>query len=201
MQSCLATTQFRFLILLSYTKILRSFIMSHTSNINNAGWLYDANVNYLSGKHIPLFVGAVLVFLFLFLPYTFLLLFGQWLQAMSHCMQYISLSHEHAIFVCLLLECNFCFSVLIAQLLFVSVNYMFSIGVNCNNDTMFSVKSIQSDLICFQCFCFHTWWLCICKPNALSSHNFLYSYILVALQSEGGGGILEAGNQFIHILQ
>ena len=51
---------------------------------NNAVWLYDANVNYLSGKHIPLFIGAVLVFLFVFLPYTLLLLFGQWLQAISH---------------------------------------------------------------------------------------------------------------------
>ena len=47
-------------------------------------WLYDANVDYLSGKHIPLFLVAVLVFLFLFLPYTLLLLFGQWLQAISH---------------------------------------------------------------------------------------------------------------------
>ena len=47
-------------------------------------WLYDANIDYLSGKHIPLFLVAVLIFLFLFLPYTLLLLFGQWLQAMSH---------------------------------------------------------------------------------------------------------------------
>ena len=47
-------------------------------------WLYDANIDYLSGKHIPLFIVAVLVFLFLFLPYTLLLLFGQWLQAISH---------------------------------------------------------------------------------------------------------------------
>ena len=47
-------------------------------------WLYDARVDYLHGKHIPLFLVAVLVFLFLFLPYTLLLLFGQWLQAISH---------------------------------------------------------------------------------------------------------------------
>ena len=47
-------------------------------------WLYDANIDYLSGKHIPLFLVAVFVFLFLFLPYAFLLLFGQWLQAVSH---------------------------------------------------------------------------------------------------------------------
>ena len=45
-------------------------------------WLYDANINYLVGKHIPLIIVAVLVFLFL--PYTLLLLFGQWLQAISH---------------------------------------------------------------------------------------------------------------------
>ena len=46
--------------------------------------LYDSNIYYLSGKHIPLFLVAVLVFLFLFLPYALLVLFGQWLQALSH---------------------------------------------------------------------------------------------------------------------
>ena len=47
-------------------------------------WLHDANIDYLNGKHIPLLIVAVLIFLFLFLPYTLLLLFGQWLQAISH---------------------------------------------------------------------------------------------------------------------
>ena len=47
-------------------------------------WLYDANIDYFSIKHIPLFVLAMLVFVFLFIPYTLLLLFGQWLQAISH---------------------------------------------------------------------------------------------------------------------
>ena len=47
-------------------------------------WLYDANIDYLIGKHIPLFLVAVFIFLFLFLPYTLLLLFSQWLQAISH---------------------------------------------------------------------------------------------------------------------
>ena len=78
------------LILLSYTKILRTLIA--VINItyleypyyNKGVWLYDANIDYLSGKHIPLFIVAVLVFFFLFLPYTLLLLFGQWLQAISH---------------------------------------------------------------------------------------------------------------------
>ena len=36
------------------------------------------------GKHVSLFLVAMLVFFFLFLPYTILLLFGQWLQAISH---------------------------------------------------------------------------------------------------------------------
>ena len=51
---------------------------------NRGVWLYDANIDYLVGKHIPLFIVAVLFFVFLFLPYTLLLLFGQWLQAISH---------------------------------------------------------------------------------------------------------------------
>ena len=79
------------LILLSYTKVLRTLIaVSSFTNLDypkdyiRRAWLYDANVDYLAGKHIPLFLVAVLVFLFLFLPYTLLLLFGQWLQAISH---------------------------------------------------------------------------------------------------------------------
>ena len=78
------------LILLSYTKILRTLITAlyitylEYPTYNRSVWLYDANIDYLSGKHIPLFLLAVLVFLFLFLPYTLLLLFGQWLQTISH---------------------------------------------------------------------------------------------------------------------
>ena len=78
------------LILLSYTKILRTLItVLYVTKLeyltyNSMVWLCDATIGYLSGKHIPLFLVAVLIFLFLFLPYTFLLLFGQWLQAISH---------------------------------------------------------------------------------------------------------------------
>ena len=78
------------LVLLSYTKILRTLITAfyvtylEYPTYNRSVWLYDANVDYLSGKHIPLFIVAVLVFLFLFLPYTLLLLFGQWLPVVSH---------------------------------------------------------------------------------------------------------------------
>ena len=79
------------LILLSYTKILRTLItavyityLEYPANYSRKVWLHDANIDYLSGIHIPLFLVAVLVFLFLFLPYTLFLLFGQWLQAISH---------------------------------------------------------------------------------------------------------------------
>ena len=89
------------LLLLSYAKVLRTFITAvsfidieyHISGLNYQDhynrsvrqvWLFDANVDYLDGKHVPLFLVAMLVFFFLFLPYTLLLLFGQWLQAISH---------------------------------------------------------------------------------------------------------------------
>ena len=79
------------LILLSYAKVLRTLIaviyityLEYPNNYNRGVWLYDANIDYLSGKHIPLFIVALVVFFFLFLPYTLLLFFGQWLQAISH---------------------------------------------------------------------------------------------------------------------
>ena len=78
------------LILLSYTKILRTLIAVlyvtylQYPTYNRGVWLYDANVDYFSGKHIPLFLVAVFSFLFLFLPYTLILLSSQWLQAISH---------------------------------------------------------------------------------------------------------------------
>ena len=79
------------LILLSYAKILHTLItavyityLAYPANYSRKVWLHDANVDYLVGKHIPLFLVAVLVFFFLFLPYTLFLLFGQWLQAISH---------------------------------------------------------------------------------------------------------------------
>ena len=79
------------LILHSYAKVLRTLItavyityLEYPANYSRKVWLHDANIDYLSGKHIPLFLVAVLVFLFLFLPYTLLLLFCQCLQAISH---------------------------------------------------------------------------------------------------------------------
>ena len=80
------------LILLSYTKILCTLTTAfYITNIKYSEehlirnvWIYDGNIEYLAGKHIPLFLVAVLVLLFLFLPFTLLLLLSQWLQAISH---------------------------------------------------------------------------------------------------------------------
>ena len=79
------------LLLLSYSKLLRTVIMvlSMTSleypDKNESVWLYDANVSYFQGaEHIVLVMFSILVLLFLFLPYTFLLFCGHWLQGYSH---------------------------------------------------------------------------------------------------------------------
>ena len=78
------------LVLLSYTKLLRtiltalSFTYIQVSDGSRfAVWLYDGNVQYLSGKHIPLFLFALLVFLLLFLPYTSVLIVSPYLQPYS----------------------------------------------------------------------------------------------------------------------
>ena len=61
------------LILLSYTKILHTLIAAiHITYLeyptyNRSVWLYDANIDYLVGKCIPLFLVAGLVFFVLFL--------------------------------------------------------------------------------------------------------------------------------------
>ena len=78
------------LFLLSYVKILRTIITAVSLTFleypdqNKAVWLHDANIGYLEGKHIPLFLAAVFMFLTFFLPYTIILLLGQCFQAKSH---------------------------------------------------------------------------------------------------------------------
>ena len=79
------------LFLLSYAKLLRTVIaalsftsLEYPNNLQVAVWLYDGNVRYLSGRHIPLFTAAMVCLIFLFLPYTMLLIFSQYLQAKSH---------------------------------------------------------------------------------------------------------------------
>ena len=78
------------LILLSYAKLLRNVITvfyfatlqlphGQTSTV----WLYDGNIPYLRGKHLALFIFALLFFIVVFLPYNFLLVVGPWLQNVS----------------------------------------------------------------------------------------------------------------------
>ena len=87
------------LFLLSYAKLLRTIIASlfvtfldYPNDVQVAVWLYDGNIRYLHGKHIALFLVALLTLLILFLPYTLLLTVGQWLQANSNrrCLRWIN---------------------------------------------------------------------------------------------------------------
>ena len=79
------------LFLLSYTKLLHTAFtalsftaLSYPQHNTKLVWLYDANIQYLHGKHIPLFVVG-LAALLLCLPYALLLLTSQWLRAWSNC--------------------------------------------------------------------------------------------------------------------
>ena len=59
----------------------RPFTVLHYPDKNVVVWIHDANVSL--AKYIPLALVAMLFLLFLFLPYTLLLLLGQWLQTIS----------------------------------------------------------------------------------------------------------------------
>ena len=81
------------ILLMSYSKILKATIvpLSSTSLIHlpkdtiERVWLYNANMSYFQDPHhIVLGIFAIFTLLFLFLPYTFLLLCGHWIQAKSH---------------------------------------------------------------------------------------------------------------------
>ena len=76
------------LIFMSYTKLLRvitNILMLAVIRCKDTHWLVwsvDGNIGYLSSKHIPLFVIAM-VFVFLGLVYTVLVFSAQWLQCYS----------------------------------------------------------------------------------------------------------------------
>ena len=79
------------LLLLSYASILRTLItalssatLEYPDNCTRVVWRYDGHVDYLKGKHIPLFIFSLVIVLFLFLPYTLFLFFSQWLQLLSN---------------------------------------------------------------------------------------------------------------------
>ena len=79
------------LFLLTYAKLLRLIIgvfsfttIVYPDSYNKVVWLVDGNIEFLKGKHIPLFLVTTL-FVLLSLPYTLILLTIQWLLKISHC--------------------------------------------------------------------------------------------------------------------
>ena len=78
------------LFLLSYAKLFNTIIiaMSYTTLYTTQGqkfvWSADGNLDYLGPEHIPLFCVAVAALVFLWFPYTLLLLLGQWLHRLNY---------------------------------------------------------------------------------------------------------------------
>ena len=82
--------------LLSYTKILKTIItglsvteikIARADNVSDKlvphkVWTYDGNVDYLTGKHLFLFLASLFFLVVVFIPYTLLLTFGQYLLSM-----------------------------------------------------------------------------------------------------------------------
>ena len=77
------------LFLLSYAKLFNaiisvlSYTILYTSQGQRLVWTTDGNIDYLGPEHAPLFVVAVAVLLFLWLPYTLILLFGKYLHKLN----------------------------------------------------------------------------------------------------------------------
>jgi hypothetical protein len=79
------------LFLFSYSKILGTIVgalsvavLEYPDNKYKNVWFFNGNMAYGSAEHAILVAFAVLVLVFLFIPYTLLLFFAHWLQALSH---------------------------------------------------------------------------------------------------------------------
>ena len=82
------------LFLLSYTKLLQTIIasvgfiplkvFSNDNNYTLTVWSLDGHYTYCHFPHVLLFIAALLVFFFLWLPYTLVLFLMQWLRKISH---------------------------------------------------------------------------------------------------------------------
>ena len=84
------------LFLLSYSKLLKTLVSSFSfTNIIVATadnltdvlkphkvWLYDGHMTFLSSKHLPLFIISFIFLVFLFLPYSIVMLVGQFLRSL-----------------------------------------------------------------------------------------------------------------------
>ena len=86
------------LIELSYSGLVQAVVialssirLSSSNHTQTLHWFYDANIHYLSYKHVPLFLVAI-VFGFLILAHTLLLLFVQPLQRWSglYCLLWVA---------------------------------------------------------------------------------------------------------------
>jgi predicted outer membrane repeat protein len=78
------------LFFISYTKLLQLIIevfsfttLNYPDGYKKTVWLIDGNIEFLKGKHIPLFLVTVVFILFSF-PYTIILLIIQFLYKISH---------------------------------------------------------------------------------------------------------------------
>ena len=78
------------LFLITYAKLLRLIIevfsfttITYPDGYKKTVWLMDGNVEFLKGKHVPLFLVTILFVLFS-LPYTFILVAIQFLYKISH---------------------------------------------------------------------------------------------------------------------
>ena len=78
------------LFLLSYAKLLRMIItifsateLIYSDDTTRLVWLYDGNVDYLKGKHIPIFLAGLVLLIFPTIPYTTVLFSIQWLLRWS----------------------------------------------------------------------------------------------------------------------
>ena len=77
------------LFLIVYTKLLRLIIevfsfttLTYPDGYKKTVWLIDGNVDFLKGKHVPLFL-VTIIFVLFSLPYTFILLTIQFLYKIS----------------------------------------------------------------------------------------------------------------------
>ena len=79
------------LFLLSFAKLQRTIItalsftfLTYPDGRTKTVWLYDSNIEYLRGKHIPLFIAALVALLFLLITYTLALFFIQCLPKLNY---------------------------------------------------------------------------------------------------------------------
>ena len=73
-----------FSILTTVTKDGNSYDTAVTATSDSFVWSVDGTLDYFGYPHILLFVATLFTLLFLWLPYTLLLLFIQWIRRVSH---------------------------------------------------------------------------------------------------------------------